>query len=103
MFRCWRRIFLLIGLASTNLLAISDVGCATVPEPGDLRAAGKVDFPISSTPAAQSELARAVAFMNPSSYEEALRIFIPVANQDPKCHMAHWASAMTGWLPIWPP
>src|SRR5213596_4057775 len=103
MFRCWRRIFLLIGLASTNLLAISDVGCATVPEPGDLRAAGKVDFPISCTPAVQSEFARGVALLHSFFYEEARRIFTAVAEQDPKCAMAHWGIAMTWWHPIWTP
>src|SRR5213596_1028116 len=103
MFRCWRRIFLLIGLASTNLLAISDVGCATVPEPGDLRAAGKVDFPISCTPAVQSEFARGVALLHSFFYEEARRIFTSVAEQDPKCAIAQWGIAMTWWHPIWTP
>src|SRR5881398_107557 len=103
MFRCWRRIFLLIGLASTNLLAISDVGCATVPEPGDLRAAGKVDFPISCTPAVQSEFARGVALLHSFFYEEARRVFASVAEQDPKCAMAQWGIAMTWWHPIWTP
>src|SRR5881392_3940987 len=103
MFRCWRRIFLLIGLASTNLLAISDVGCATVREPGDLRAAGKVDFPISCTPAVQSEFARGVALLHSFFYEEARRIFTSVAEQDPKCGMAQWGIAMTWWHPIWTP
>src|SRR5947207_6151270 len=103
MFRCWRRIFLLIGLASTNLLAISDVGCATVPEPGDLRAAGKVDFPISCTPAIQSEFARGVALLHSVFYQEARRAFSSVAEQDPKCAMAQWGIAMTWWHPIWTP
>src|SRR5881398_2363510 len=103
MFRCWRRIFLLIGLASTNLLAISDVGWATVPEPGDLRAAGKVDFPISCTPAVQSEFARGVALLHSFFYEEARRIFTSVAEQDPKSAMAQWGIAMTWWHPIWTP
>src|SRR5438874_3448097 len=103
MFRCWRRIFLLIGLASTNLLAISDVGCATVPEPGDLRAAGKVDFPVSCAPAVQSEFDRGVALLHSFFYEEARRIFTSVAEQDPKCAMAQWGIAMTWWHPIWTP
>src|SRR5881409_55915 len=103
MFRCWRHIFFLTGLASVNLLAISDVECATVPEPGDLRAAGKVDFPISCTPAVQSEFARGVALLHSFFYEEARRIFTSVAEQDPKCAMAQWGIAMTWWHPIWTP
>src|SRR5213592_1847343 len=103
MFRCWRHIFFLTGLASVNLLAISDVECATVPEPGDLRAAGKVDFPISCTPAVQSEFARGVALLHSFFYEEARRIFTSVAERDPKCAMAQWGIAMTWWHPIWTP
>jgi len=103
MFRCWRHIFFLTGLASVNLLAISDVECATVPEPGNLRAAGKVDFPISCTPAVQSEFARGVALLHSFFYEEARRIFTSVAEQDPKCAMAQWGIAMTWWHPIWTP
>src|SRR5438128_2013911 len=103
MFRCWRHIFFLTGLASVNLLAISDVECATVPEPGNLRAAGKVDFPISCTPAVQSEFARGVALLHSFFYEEARRIFTSVAEQDRKCAMAQWGIAMTWWHPIWTP
>src|SRR5438094_5191022 len=103
MFRCWRHIFFLTGLASVNLLAISDVECATVPEPGDLRAAGKVDFPISCTPAVQSEFARGAALLHSFFYEEARRIFTSVAERDPKCAMAQWGIAMTWWHPIWTP
>src|SRR5437870_965734 len=103
MFRCWRHIFFRTGLASVNLLAISDVECATVPEPGNMRAAGKVDFPISCTPAVQSEFARGVALLHSFFYEEARRIFTSVAEQDPKCAMAQWGIAMTWWHPIWTP
>src|SRR5205809_3648447 len=103
MFRCWRHIFFLTGLAGTNLLAISDVGCATVPEPGDLRAAGKVDFPISCAPAVQPEFDRGVALLHSFFYEEARRVFTSVAERDPKCAMAQWGIAMTWWHPIWTP
>src|SRR5437762_1389074 len=103
MFRCWRRIFFLIGLASSNLLAISDVECATVPEPGDLRAAGKVEFPVSCAPAVQFEFARGVALLHSFFYEEARRVFALVAERDSKCAMAQWGIAMTWWHPIWTP
>jgi len=103
MFRCWRCIFFLIGLASSNLLAISDVECATVPEPGDLRAAGKVEFPVSCAPAVQFEFARGVALLHSFFYEEARRVFALVAERDSKCAMAQWGIAMTWWHPIWTP
>jgi tetratricopeptide (TPR) repeat protein len=95
------RVLLLIGLASS--LATRHVECATVPEPGDLRAAGKVEFPISCTPAVQSEFSRGVALLHSFFYEEARRVFTSVAERDPKCAMAQWGIAMTWWHPIWTP
>lgn len=95
------RVLLLIGLASK--LATRHVECATVPEPGDLRAAGKVEFPISCMPAVQSEFSRGVALLHSFFYEEARRVFTSVAERDPKCAMAQWGIAMTWWHPIWTP
>ena len=102
MFRTsFRRIFLLIGLLGS--FGVLDLQSATVPEPGDLRAAGKVDFPISCTPAVQPEFRRGVALLHSFFYEEARRVFTSVAEQDPKCAMAQWGIAMTWWHPIWTP
>lgn len=82
---------------------VVNAGSATVPEPGDLRAAGKVDFPISSTPDVQQKFARGVALLHSFFYEEARRVFTSIAEQDPKCAMAQWGIAMTWWHPIWTP
>ena len=76
---------------------------AVVREPGDLRAAGTVDFPVSCTPAVRAEFVRGVALLHSFFYEEARRIFTSVAEQDPKCAMAEWGIAMTWWHPIWTP
>jgi predicted Zn-dependent protease len=99
-FNC-RRILFLIGLAGS--LAVSDTECETAPEPGDLRGVGKVEFPISSAPAVQSEFSRGVALLHSFFYEEARRVFSSVAERDPKCAMAQWGIAMTWWHPIWTP
>ncbi len=95
------RLLLFIGLASC--LAAYRIECASVPEPGDLRAAGKVEFPISCTPSVQSEFSRGVALLHSFFYEEARRVFSAVAERDPKCAMAQWGIAMTWWHPIWTP
>ena len=95
------RVLLSIGLASC--LIERSVECATVPEPGDLRAAGKVEFPISCAPSVQSEFSRGVALLHSFFYEEARRVFGSVAERDPKCAMAQWGIAMTWWHPIWTP
>jgi tetratricopeptide (TPR) repeat protein len=76
---------------------------SAVPAPGDLRAAGTVDFPVSCTPAARPEFVRGVALLHSFFYEEARRIFTEVAAKDPTCAMAQWGIAMTWWHPIWTP
>jgi len=76
---------------------------SVVPEPGDLRAAGTVDFPVSCAPAVQAEFTRGVALLHSFFYEEARRIFTEVAAKDPNCAMAQWGIAMTWWHPIWTP
>ena len=91
-----------IALANT-LLVLRNAECATAPEPGDLRGVGKVTFPITSTPAVQSDFARGVALLHSFFYEEARRVFMSVAERDPKCAMAQWGIAMTWWHPIWTP
>ena len=102
MFRHCHRIIFLIGLTGC-FLALDDANCATVPEPGDMRGVGKVEFPISCAPAVQSEFARGVALLHSFFYEEARRVFTAVVERDPKCAMAQWGIAMTWWHPIWTP
>jgi tetratricopeptide (TPR) repeat protein len=102
MFRSYRPgLFFLTAFAGS--LALCDVECATVPEPGDLRAAGKVEFPVSCAPSVQSEFSRGVALLHSFFYEEARRVFASVAERDPQCPMAQWGIAMTWWHPIWTP
>jgi tetratricopeptide (TPR) repeat protein len=84
---------------------LTDAGAATpvAPEPGDLRTAGAVDFPVSCAPAVRAEFVRGVALLHSFFYEEARRIFTEVAARDPACAMAQWGIAMTWWHPIWTP
>jgi tetratricopeptide (TPR) repeat protein len=101
MFRSHRwRISLVIILAA--IPAAGHLKSAS-PQPGDLRAVGKVTFPITSAPDAQSDFARGVALLHSFFYEEARRVFTSVTQRDPKCAMAQWGIAMTWWHPIWTP
>jgi hypothetical protein len=96
--------------SAKSLLALA-VGIGTVaatyaeealaPEPGDLRAVGKIEFLISSSADVRPEFERGVALLHSFFYEEARRIFTAIAEKDPKCAMAQWGIAMTWWHPIW--
>ncbi len=90
-------------LCALFLVTLGTVRGAANPAPGDLRATGKVDFPISCAAAAQPEFTRGVALLHSFFYEEARRAFTSVSEQDSKCAMAQWGIAMTWWHPIWTP
>src|ERR1044071_3795532 len=98
LFRC--APFLAVVIGSLTLFGAET---SSVPEPGDLRTAGTVDFPVSCVPAVRAEFLRGVALLHSFFYEEARRIFTQVAEKDPACAMAQWGIAMTWWHPIWTP
>src|SRR5438067_5539475 len=84
-------------------LTALDAEISVAPEPGDLRAAGTVDFKVSCAPEVRSEFIRGVALLHSFFYEEARRIFTDVAANNSNCAMAQWGIAMTWWHPIWTP
>src|SRR6266436_7649748 len=98
LFRCAPFLVVIIGG-----LTLFGAETSAVPEPGDLRAAGTVDFPVSCVPSVRAEFIRGVALLHSFFYEEARRIFTEVAEKDPTCAMAQWGIAMTWWHPIWTP
>jgi tetratricopeptide (TPR) repeat protein len=100
-----RTIFRLAAFAAVVIGGLASILAETpvAPEPGDLRAAGTVDFQVSCAPAVRGEFVRGVALLHSFFYEEARRIFTSVAAEDPKCAMAQWGIAMTWWHPIWTP
>jgi hypothetical protein len=58
---------------------------------------GAVHFPISCAPAVQSEFERGVALLHSFAFETAEATFRQVAQDDPKCAMAHWGIARSFW------
>ena len=90
------------GLIVLSLFAVTLVAAST-PAPGDLRSAGKIDFPITCAESAQPEFLRGVALLHSFFYEEARRSFTAAAEKNPSCAMAQWGIAMTWWHPIWTP
>src|SRR5881628_1391061 len=59
---------------------------------------GTVTFPVSCTPAASQQFARAVALLHSFWYEEAVK-----AVTDPSCAMGFWGVAMSMYYPLWYP
>jgi hypothetical protein len=100
----WKRGLWIVALAAViGSAAAARAETSTAPEPGDLRAVGKIEFPISGAAAVRPEFERGVALLHSFFYEEARRIFTAIAEKDPKCAMAQWGIAMTWWHPIWTP
>jgi tetratricopeptide (TPR) repeat protein len=64
---------------------------------------GKVSFPISCTPAVQEQFDRGVALLHSFAYVSAENTFQGVAEQDPRCAMAHWGMAMAYFHQLWDP
>jgi tetratricopeptide (TPR) repeat protein len=97
-----RQRVVLLGLLLGSLTPLNTTN-SRAAEPGDLRGAGTVDFPVSCKPAARPEFIRGVALLHSFFYEEARRSFTAAAEKDPGCAMAQWGIAMTWWHPIWTP
>jgi tetratricopeptide (TPR) repeat protein len=64
---------------------------------------GKVSFPTTCTPAVQEPFNRGVALLHSFAYTDAEKAFHSVAEQDPRCAMAHWGMAMTYFHQLWEP
>jgi hypothetical protein len=89
------------SLLASLTLALAAPSIAAAPSVGDLRKVGTVHLKTSCDPAAQKTVERATAMLHSFFYDEARRVFLEAADQDPKCAMAHWGVAMTWWHPIW--
>jgi tetratricopeptide (TPR) repeat protein len=62
---------------------------------------GTVDFPVSCGAGTQAAFNRGVALLHDFWYDEAAKQFERIVKNDPKCAMAHWGLAMSGFHQIW--
>jgi hypothetical protein len=62
---------------------------------------GKVHFPTTCSPAAQSIFERGVAWLHSFEYQRAETTFNEAAAADPSCAIAYWGSAMSNYHPLW--
>lgn len=64
---------------------------------------GTVTFPVSCTPEASQQFARAAALLHSFWYEEAVKAFTEATVSDPACAMGFWGVAMSMYYPLWYP
>src|SRR5690242_16101604 len=62
---------------------------------------GTVHFPVSCDASVQKPFQRGVALLHSFWYEEAGKEFEHIAQDDPRCAMAHWGIAMSSWHQLW--
>jgi tetratricopeptide (TPR) repeat protein len=62
---------------------------------------GSVSFPVSCEAASKVPMERGVALLHSFGYEEAAEQFTELTKSDPKCAMAHWGVAMSGFHELW--
>src|ERR1035438_9456986 len=92
------RVFLIVLLIPSFSLAAQEAHDHNAPEK-----LGKVSFPITCMPAVQQQFDRGVALLHSFAYTAAENVFQGVAEQDPRCAMAHWGIAMTHFHQLWDP
>src|SRR5271165_1712485 len=64
---------------------------------------GAVSFPTSCSAAVQPQFERAVALLHSFAYAAAESAFRKIAEEDPRCAMAHWGIAMSYVHQLWDP
>src|SRR5436309_15304626 len=88
-----------------RLAALTGLLCAPVASAQGVSGEklGTVVFPVSCTPVASQQFARAVAMLHSFWYEEAVKAFTEVTVTDPSCGMGFWGVAMSRYYPLWYP
>jgi hypothetical protein len=62
---------------------------------------GRISFPTSGAPAAQSAFVRGVLLLHSFEYDDAIAAFREAQNADPGFAMAYWGEALSYNQPLW--
>jgi tetratricopeptide (TPR) repeat protein len=80
---------------TSHLLSAAALCLSLVPAAGaEEEKFGEVNFPISCSPAAQTQFNRAVAMLHSFFFPETIKAFTAIAQQEPSCAMAYWGIAI---------
>ena len=92
-------------LAVPVVLWLGVVGRLAAQEPHahQAEALGRVVFPVSCIPEAQTRFERAVALLHSFWYERAADTFREAVVADTACAMGYWGQAMSLFHPLWTP
>ena len=90
-----RFIALLLALVALTLPALADD--SHHPDELSEQQLGTVHFPISCAPDVQKRFEQGVALLHSFAFETAEHVFRKVAQDDPRCAMAHWGIARSFW------
>src|SRR2546428_2446311 len=92
-------------LAVPVVIWIGLLGRLVVQEPHShqAEALGRVVFPVSCPPEAQTRFERAVALLHSFWYERAADTFREAVVADTACAMGYWGQAMSLFHPLWTP
>ena len=90
-------------LLALLLLFSSSLGAQEAHNHGAPEKLGMVSFRTSCMPDVQQQFDRGVALLHSFAYTAADDAFRSVAEQDPRCAMAHWGIAMTYFHQLWDP
>lgn len=101
---CWRA-----SLAVAVAMCCGFAGAQTGEMPGmhhhDAPAAaeklGQVSFPVVCEAASKAPMERGIALLHSFGYEQAEEQFTELTKSDPKCAMAYWGVAMSGFQELW--
>jgi hypothetical protein len=81
---------------TSHFLFAAAFSLALVPAAGaEEEKFGEVNFPISCSPAAQTQFNRAVAMLHSFFFPETVKAFTAIAQQEPSCAMAYWGIAIS--------
>lgn len=92
------RVFLISAIFFPVSFAMQDTHNHPAPEK-----LGTVTFQTSCKPDTQQQFNRAIALLHSFAYTAAEEAFQTVAEQDPRCAIAHWGIAMTHYHQLWEP
>src|SRR6266545_840186 len=86
-------------LVTPVVLCLGLVGRLAAQEPHEHHAGalGRVVFPVSCTPEAQTRFEHAMTLLHSFWWEEGARAFRAVAAADSTCAMAYWGQALNSW------